>query len=190
MIDARERAARIELAGALGETLLLAVASGQAGAGEAADRSRRRAPTPQATPSVAPSAAPARTSSGKWTRRYTRESATAAASASAGQRRRGQSTAIAVAAANVVPAWPEGNEALCGVGTSATSAWSCMGGRGRSKSRLRASTAREDERTAVLVAAKAIGKRRRHVSAHKATPISNGPLTHQADNRTKTAVSQ
>ena len=104
--------------------------------------------------------------------------------------RRGHSTAIAVAAANAVALWPEGNDGLSGMETSDPSPGSATGGRARSNVSLRTPTASDAAPAATAAAQKASGRRRRHRSEHKPRAINSGPLTHQADSTTKTDVSQ
>ena len=116
--------------------------------------------------------------------------ATAAAIPSAQGRSRGLMIATAVAAANAVALWPDGNEGLSGRGASEPSEGSSSGGRARSNAPLRRSEASEAAATASAAAPKASGRRLQRRSEHRPSPTSSGPLTHQADRITKSAVSQ
>src|SRR5688500_11597820 len=114
---------------------------------------------------------------------------TSVASASAGQRYFGIRTAIAAAAANVVVAWPDGNEGEPGTATTASSRWgSSTGGRGRSTACLIAPDAASPVANATRITPAVSGTIRLYRSRPRPAMTNSGPLIHQADARTKSHV--
>ncbi len=101
----------------------------------------------------------------------------------------GHRIATAVAAAKAVALWPDGKDGLPGIATSDPRSGSATGGRSRSKASLSQCTTSDATPVATAAAANATGRRRRQTSDHRPRPTSSGPLTHQADSTTNTAVS-
>src|SRR5215207_1924051 len=105
-----------------------------------------------------------------------------------GRRSRGDSTAIAVATANALIAWPEGNEGETGTSPTASRPMA-SGGRLRSTSAFSAALSHDARaKLSVAVPATSGSRRRSRRSAHQPTATSNGPLTHHAETSTRTAV--
>jgi hypothetical protein len=95
----------------------------------------------------------------------------------------------AVAAANAVAAWPEGNDADCGSDTSASIAGSASGGRARSVIAFNTTVTPSAIAAAPAAAIAAVGSRRFAASQQPPAKAISGHLTHHAEASTKTAVS-
>ena len=96
----------------------------------------------------------------------------------------------AVAAANAVAAWPEGNDVESGSETSAWIAGSASGGRERSVMSFTSTVMPSATAAAPAAASAAVGSTRR-LAASQQPPATakSGHFTHQAEATTRTAVS-